>query len=184
MKRRRRNSAFTVIELIVVIGIVLVLAAILVPVFARAKRSAKEARSISAMRQIHVAATLYQVDHGESAHNFGLPENIDGRLAFEKLNTWKLMFEGCDFTTPLAPKRTVIWWNVNSLSEPAYSEDKREHPDSAPMVLDLTCDDYDIPDFYALAPRKSVAVSMTGNLIRNRNYGDAKHSKFYRGGTP
>ena len=57
-----RKSAFTLIELLVVIAIIAILAAILFPVFAQAKRSAKKTVGISNMKQIGLGTTLYSAD--------------------------------------------------------------------------------------------------------------------------
>ena len=53
---------FTLIELLVVISIIAVLAAILFPVFAKAKASAKSTVCISNLRQIGAAMTMYMAD--------------------------------------------------------------------------------------------------------------------------
>ena len=57
-----RRPAFTLIELLVVIAIVAVLAAILFPVFARAKLAAKATASLSNVKEIGTAAALYAGD--------------------------------------------------------------------------------------------------------------------------
>lgn len=57
-----KNRAFTLIELLVVIAIIAILAAILFPVFAQAKGAAKKTASLSNLRQINVAWTLYAAD--------------------------------------------------------------------------------------------------------------------------
>ncbi len=53
------RRAFTLIELLVVIAIIAVLAAILFPVFARAKQAAKSSAAISNVRQLVMATLLY-----------------------------------------------------------------------------------------------------------------------------
>lgn len=66
MKRR----AFTLTELIIVLGIIAALSALLFPVIVRAKRSAMQAESISNLRQCGVAIALYM----EGEDLTGLPD--------------------------------------------------------------------------------------------------------------
>ncbi|MBL8088044.1 MAG: prepilin-type N-terminal cleavage/methylation domain-containing protein [Chthonomonas sp.] len=58
----RLRTAFTLIELLVVIAIIAVLAAILFPVFARAKESARRSADLSNQRQLALAVHLYLTD--------------------------------------------------------------------------------------------------------------------------
>jgi prepilin-type N-terminal cleavage/methylation domain-containing protein len=59
------KRAFTLIELLVVIAIIAILAAILFPVFAQAKLSAKKAASISNCKQITLANLMYENDYDD-----------------------------------------------------------------------------------------------------------------------
>jgi prepilin-type N-terminal cleavage/methylation domain-containing protein len=61
------RRAFTLIELLVVIAIIAILAAILFPVFARAKMQAKASSSISNINQIAKAWQLYAQDYDDRA---------------------------------------------------------------------------------------------------------------------
>ena len=56
------RKAFTLIELLVVIAIIAILAAILFPVFGRAKEAAKKTASLSQMRQLSAAVMMYAGD--------------------------------------------------------------------------------------------------------------------------
>jgi prepilin-type N-terminal cleavage/methylation domain-containing protein/prepilin-type processing-associated H-X9-DG protein len=60
------KKAFTLIELLVVIAIIAILAAILFPVFSKAKEAAKNTQDLSNMRQLGVATKLYLGDNDDT----------------------------------------------------------------------------------------------------------------------
>lgn len=60
-----RRGGFTLIELLVVIAIIAILAAILFPVFAQARESARKTQCMSNIRQIGVGAQIYSQDYDE-----------------------------------------------------------------------------------------------------------------------
>lgn len=66
---RSRNQGFTLIELLVVIAIIAILAAILFPVFARARENARRASCASNLKQLAIGWQMYAQDY-------------DGRLPF------------------------------------------------------------------------------------------------------
>jgi prepilin-type N-terminal cleavage/methylation domain-containing protein/prepilin-type processing-associated H-X9-DG protein len=61
--RTPRNAGFTLIELLVVIAIIAILAAILFPVFAQARESARKTSCLSNMKQLGTATTMYIQDY-------------------------------------------------------------------------------------------------------------------------
>jgi prepilin-type N-terminal cleavage/methylation domain-containing protein/prepilin-type processing-associated H-X9-DG protein len=58
----RLRVAFTLIELLVVIAIIAILAAILFPVFAQARAKARQASSVSNLKQLGMAVSMYVQD--------------------------------------------------------------------------------------------------------------------------
>ena len=58
-----RARGFTLIELLVVIAIIAILAAILFPVFARAREKARQASCMSNMKQLALAQLMYATDY-------------------------------------------------------------------------------------------------------------------------
>jgi prepilin-type N-terminal cleavage/methylation domain-containing protein/prepilin-type processing-associated H-X9-DG protein len=76
---RQMKSAFTLIELLVVVAIIAILAAILFPVFARARENARRSSCQSNLKQIGLGIIQYTQDYDER-----LPRNDAGR----DLLTW------------------------------------------------------------------------------------------------
>src|SRR5438874_1863479 len=63
---RRNRGAFTLIELLVVIAIIAILAAILFPVFAQARESARKTSCTSNLKQIATGMMMYIQDYDET----------------------------------------------------------------------------------------------------------------------
>ena len=61
----RKREGFTLIELLVVIAIIAILAAILFPVFARARENARKASCQSNLKQIGLSVYMYTEDYDE-----------------------------------------------------------------------------------------------------------------------
>jgi len=80
------RHAFTLVELLVVIGIIALLAALLLPVLASAKASAKQSSCLGNLRQLQLAFQMYATDNrGYLAQNISLTSVINPLPA---TNSW------------------------------------------------------------------------------------------------
>jgi len=66
MLERKGKDAFTLIELLVVVAIIGILAAILFPVFARAREQARKSACMSNLKQIGLGVMMYVQDYDET----------------------------------------------------------------------------------------------------------------------
>ncbi|MFB3880111.1 MAG: type II secretion system protein [Armatimonadota bacterium] len=87
-----RRSAFTLIELLVVIAIIGILAAMIFPVFARARESARKAVCLSNVKNLALAVNMYLADNNDT-----LPPGEHGREA-------ETFFDG--YAPPVTPGRS------------------------------------------------------------------------------
>ena len=85
-------SGFTLIELLVVIAIIAILAALLLPVLARAKLKATQVTCLSNQKQLILAFMMFSAENDDQIVPFGTsqgPKNMDGYIN-PTANTWSV----------------------------------------------------------------------------------------------
>jgi len=86
LSSRFGKRAFTLIELLVVIAIIAILAAILFPVFARARENARRASCQSNLKQIGLAELQYVQDYDETySGSFRDDPGLGGRVSYAEM---------------------------------------------------------------------------------------------------
>src|ERR1700748_3445474 len=87
---RKRSAAFTLVELLVVIGIIALLISILLPALNNARRAAKEVQCMNNIRQIGQGAALYANSNKGSCPQDGDPRfgNTDGDRTKRAFGWW------------------------------------------------------------------------------------------------
>jgi len=103
-QHKTRFKGFTLIELLVVVAIISILAAILFPVFARARENARRASCLSNLKQIGLGVMMYTQDYDEK-YPFSYPS-----VESERTKQADKSMPGYKFTTTLAtPDHWVTW---------------------------------------------------------------------------
>jgi prepilin-type N-terminal cleavage/methylation domain-containing protein/prepilin-type processing-associated H-X9-DG protein len=108
--KRKYGDGFTLIELLVVIALIVILAAILFPVFAQAREAACRSRCLANLRQLAVAHQLYVQDYDDALPSWQIRVPGGALLWTEFLRPYyqdaRLLDEG--LTSP-ADKRKMGW---------------------------------------------------------------------------
>jgi prepilin-type N-terminal cleavage/methylation domain-containing protein len=82
---RRRGRGFTLVELLVVIGIIAVLISILLPTLSRARASAQRTQCLSGLRQLHLALVMYA-----NTYNGAVPLGCWSGYRQQNFMVWRL----------------------------------------------------------------------------------------------
>src|SRR5688572_29181975 len=119
------KSGFTFIELLIVLAIGAILAAIAVPNFLEAETRSKVARTITDMRKVGTALRAYQADYKTMPRWWQGGYNYTGWLMLERPPTqFAQKFVGSLLTTPTAYLAAIPWdyFNGNMLTRNAYGK--------------------------------------------------------------
>src|SRR5262249_30654950 len=109
-----RRRAFTLIELLVVIAIIAILAAILFPVFAQSRESARRTTCRNNMRQVATATLMYAQDYDEVLPyqgNVANPRADIGNYLISPFAVW------INAVQPYV-KNAQVWYCPSSLRHP------------------------------------------------------------------
>ena len=116
---RPTRSAFTLIELLVVIAIIAILAAILFPVFARARENARRSSCSSNLKQIGLGIIQYVQDYDEK---------FPGRFVGSEFNSWRRV------TFPYTKSTQIYSCPSNTLNAtPALDSNGTGYPAGTPL---------------------------------------------------
>jgi prepilin-type N-terminal cleavage/methylation domain-containing protein len=85
MKRNQQGKAFTLVELLVVITIIAILAALILPALASAKHHAKDINCVSNLKQVTLSGLMYMDDTGQTIIE----------VETNELNSWVGSLAGC-----------------------------------------------------------------------------------------
>ncbi len=118
--KTRNHAGFTITELMVVVGIIIVLAALALPVINGGLYRARVAHSVSALRQVGMANTNYSMENNnqicglgkQTMPQFGRPGNFEGVM-------WQIAaYTGVEITGGGGSK--ITWADVVTALEPLH----------------------------------------------------------------
>jgi len=125
MKKYSARKGFTLIELLVVIAIIAILAAILFPVFARARENARRASCQSNLKQIGLGIAQYTQDYDEKYPQIYAGNVCDGGCDARKPGGWSQLIQPYVksvqlFACPSNPGNTSFSRNAGTYAGIAY----------------------------------------------------------------
>ena len=161
--------AYTIVELMVVIAIIFVIAALSFPAFVSARFRAKIEDDKQRLHQCQLACALYQIDSGSSSSlPFGLPSALDAIGEF-KAGRKFYGLKSSDFhsacgrhPTSLTP---VFHWFLGDAPTGAGAEFVQRHGEQTPLFIDPNCNDPYLDLEAEWVIKRGIAVLVDGSLV-------------------
>jgi prepilin-type processing-associated H-X9-DG protein/prepilin-type N-terminal cleavage/methylation domain-containing protein len=148
-----KRSGFTLIEILVVLAIIMIMAAILFPVLSVGRKKANQTKCMSNLRQIGIAARMYATDHDEllppGGYNVPTPEQPGTTpqqrvqwhdlLAANYLRNWEVLIcpaaSDRDYRSSYGANRHVMPW-LTPGQQPCVSVDNIPYDTYTVMITE------------------------------------------------
>src|SRR2546429_4188746 len=105
----KTSRAFTLVELLVVVGIIAILIAILLPTLAKSREAARRAACLSNLRQVHTAFFLYAGNYKDQVPLGYRAGNKQFNSMMYSLTTQKIVLFGWLYNDHLMPNPNVFF---------------------------------------------------------------------------
>lgn len=157
----KRREGFTLLELMIVIGIIAMLAAMFLPTFARARQQAQRAVCMSNIRQVTQALTAYATDHegvflalDSPDAQTGMASRSDSELVIPAL--YPYVHDARVFHCPADPRDSSVSYAPNEIlggSWPAYV-----HPLKRYLQVLNSNSTYEVIEEFDLHPKQTYSA--------------------------
>ncbi|GAB4118899.1 MAG: hypothetical protein Fur0036_03290 [Fimbriimonadaceae bacterium] len=183
-----KRKAFTLVEVLVVLAILAIIAALLFPVYSSSKNAAGKVVSYSKLKQSHLGLMLYREDNGGETGHFGKPSLMNlpyDHAVFTDQGEygvdWKLREPGgC---SPWKDERglgTFIFSNLDESSN--WPREAVLYEEGTLVFGDVSCNPKkdQLATTY-LRTKTSVGVLLSGQIKTHTGRGDVMSTEFYHG---
>jgi type II secretory pathway pseudopilin PulG len=176
-----RKRGITLIETLISVAIIIILAGSVAVVATSVKRSARQTKSISDMRQIFLAVEMYKADYdikGPTPGD-GLPVASGGTSVpwYRTFGTPSDLWIGCG-DHPFAPASHSVTYFFVPIGAP-YAQWSQQWNDGLPLVFDLSCSPSSVHLDNNFERRFGLAVTVSGSAIRKWNTGSPFDPSFW-----
>jgi prepilin-type N-terminal cleavage/methylation domain-containing protein len=166
---KKTPHAFTLIEILVVIGIIALTAAIVYPIVTSSKEAANRTVCVSNLRQIYQAITLYRlnqdkdgVGYGEM-YSMGLPPGLRQIAEEGKIPREVFACRGKK-TMIIDPLYAVMWAPEGTVGRPSWAEYVQRKGDGAILLADHNHDLDGSPMGSPFVTHRGVGVYLGGHV--------------------
>lgn len=172
---KRRQAGFTLTELMIVVVILAILAAMLYPVFVVTKQKAKETSAAASLKNLFMATTLYRQDQ-ESNLEYGSPADMGLPLGPGYIEVYqKVLGRNSRTQSPCGrhPRlnegpttlATIYYYPLNA----SFKVNARRLEDQTPLWGDPNCNYPSIPIREAKSDKVLIAVTLGGTVKRSES---------------
>lgn len=182
------RRGITLIEVLIVIAVLIIVAAITVPVYSKAKMSGKFSAAITNLKQVHAAYMLYREDYGGATDAYGSAAVM--RFPHIMDVWWESALEPYGFSDdmknsicpridpglPTSPSGYITFGPSNTGLWPDRVQLYRERHY---IAFDENCNTSGVNLANPYTSKRSIAVLLNGSVRNVWNTGDPIHPEFY-----